>query len=542
MSINFSDIPKHQSLFLDYLYEFENVKKYFNKDFRNKEKYFDIFNHLSERERPHREAIADIIQEQYSNYTPSNLTKENIKALKSHKTIAVVTGQQIGLFGGPLYTFYKIMTAIKLCNLLKQRTDKFKFIPIFWLESDDHDFEEIRSFNIISKDNDIINIKYGDDQPKDTNRGSVGNLTFIHKILDVLNELNNHIVDTEFKTEILNFLNSTYLSGRTFADAFKDLLFKIFDEYGLIIFNPSSAKVKEILKPIFTQEIENFRKYTDSIVNTTAELDEFYHAQVKINPVNLFYSDEEGRFLIEPVDDEFRLKNRRKRFLKNEIIDLIETNSERFSPNVLLRPICQDFLLPTGFYVAGPSEISYFAQLIPLYKFYNIIQPILYPRVSITIIESKVNNFLTKYGLALFNLFLEDKTLKNQFTNAIGEIDYDNLFAISKENISNIINELKSNIQKLDRTLSGATDNTLEKIEQAIDYLKLKVDKAQESKFDTALRQLRRAKNILYPNNNLQEREINFIYFVNKYGFAILKYIFDEIDIELFEHQIIELS
>ncbi|MBN2572458.1 MAG: bacillithiol biosynthesis cysteine-adding enzyme BshC [Ignavibacteriales bacterium] len=542
MNVNFSDIPKHQSLFLDYLYEFENVKKYFNNDFRNKEKYFDIFNHLSEKERPHREIIADIIKEQYSNYSVSDLTKENIKKIKSNKTIAVVTGQQIGLFGGPLYTFYKIITTIKLCKKLQQQTDKFKFVPIFWMEGDDHDFNEIKSFNVISTDNNIINIKYDDEQPQDTNRGSVGNMTLSHKILDVLNELNNHIVDTEFKTDILNFLNSTYISGRTLSDAFKNLLFKIFDEYGLIIFNPSDAKVKEILKPIFKQEIENFRKYTDIIVNNTAELDDLYHAQVKINPVNLFYSDEEGRFLIEPVDDEFRLRNRRKRFSKQDILDNIETHPEKFSPNVLLRPICQDYLLPTAFYIAGPSEISYFAQLIPLYKIYNIIQPILYPRASITIVESKVNNFLSKYGLALYNLFLEDKILTNQFTNAIGEIDYDNLLHTTKNNIENLINDLKLNIQKLDKTLVGTVDNTLEKINQAIDYLKLKVDKSQETKFDTALRQLRRAKNILFPNNNLQEREINFIYFINKYSFAILKYIFDEINIELFEHQIIELS
>ena len=143
------------------------------------------------------------------------------------------------------------------------------------------------------------------------------------------------------------------------------MIFTLFDKYGLVLFDPQERELKQLLKPIFKNEILEFRTHTQKLVEKSAKLEEVYHAQVKIQPVNLFYHDDEGRYLIEPSDSEFKLKRKRKKFTQEELLELIETTPEKFSPNVLLRPICQDFLLPTVCYVGGPSEISYFAQVMP---------------------------------------------------------------------------------------------------------------------------------------------------------------------------------
>ena len=160
-------------------------------------------------------------------------------------------------------------------------------------------------------------------------------------------------------------------------------------------------QLKILLKPIFKKEVTDFAVHTQKLIQTSAKLEENYHAQVKVKPVNMFYHTDDGRYSIEPVEDIFKLRRKRKQFTKEEILSEIENSPERFSPNVLLRPICQDYLLPTGFYIAGPSEISYFAQVTPLYDFYKIVTPIVYPRSSVTLMEKNVGAALDKYDLTI---------------------------------------------------------------------------------------------------------------------------------------------
>ena len=176
-------------------------------------------------------------------------------------------------------------------------------------------------------------------------------------------------------------LKSFYSPGRSLKEAFKELTFWLFDKYGLVIFDPQDSEIKDMLRPVFKKEITDFRKHTEKLVSVSAKLEDLYHAQVKVRPVNLFYSTDGGRFLIDPVENEFRLRKKRKKFTFEELSNLIDTESDKFSANVLLRPICQDYILPTAFYVGGPSEIAYFAQVMPLYEFYNIQAPVIYPEM-----------------------------------------------------------------------------------------------------------------------------------------------------------------
>lgn len=542
MYINFSNIPANQNLFLDFIEEFDNVAKFYSKNFRDKDNYIKHFNRLAQQDRSHRNKLTQIIKNQYAAKKASKETEANIAQLDSSKTIAVITGQQLGLFGGPLYTIYKTITAIKFCKKLKEDYPEFNFVPIFWLEGDDHDYDEVRTISVLNNENILTDISYNDGLDEETNRGSIGKLKFNENINLVFDELQKTLRETEFKASLIDFLKTIYSPGKTFLESFSELLFNLFDQHGLIIFDPIDDEVKKLLTPIFRKAITDFQYHSTALVERSAELEEVYHAQVKVKAINLFYLDEKERLLIEPTETgELRLKGKRKKFSFEEILNQIENTPEKFSPNVLLRPICQDFLFSTGFYIAGPGEISYFAQVNPLYEFFSIEEPYIYPRASATIVEQGVNQVLTKHNLSILEIFVDEKELIDKIVRASSEMNIEQLFSSANENINNVFKDVSEKIILIDKTLGDLSEKSLQRIQQTFDYLKQKATEAEKRKYETSIRQLSKVQNILYPKNNLQEREINFIYFVNKYGMDFLKWLYDNLTIDKFHHQILEM-
>ena len=276
MYINFSDIPGHHNLFLDYLYEFENVKKYFSYDFREKENYLKVFKNISDSRQDISQQVSSILSDQSSSFKNSDKTKNNIEQLANKNTLAIVTGQQLGILGGPLYTLHKIITAIKLSQQLSERYDDYNFVPIFWLEGDDHDFNEVRSTKIIDEANNLVTIGYGEEIGEEDAKQSVGLLKFNESISELISKLDSLLRDTEFKKPLVDNLKSYYSVGKSFKSSFKELIHSVFDEYGLVILDPQDKRLKELLKPVFKKEISEFRNYTDKLVHTSAELEEVY--------------------------------------------------------------------------------------------------------------------------------------------------------------------------------------------------------------------------------------------------------------------------
>ena len=309
----------------------------------------------------------------------------------------------------------------------------------------------------------------------------------------------------------------------------------------MVILDPTDKRLKEILKPIYRKEITDFRKHTEKLVFVSAKLEEVYNAQVKINPVNLFFSTNDGRYSIEPVESEFRLKRKRKSFTKEELLELVENEPERFSPNVLLRPICQDYILPTAFYIAGPSEIAYFAQVTPLYDFYEIQTPIIYPRASATLVEANINKTLEKYQLSVNEIFMGVDELKKNVVESLSKNNVDEIFTKTMNDIEIAFDNLREKLFDLDKTIADNSKKYRSKISNTLNELRNKAEHAQNKKYEVTLRQLDRVCNLLYPNGNLQEREINYTYFLNKYGKGFLQRIFSDLEIDKFEHQIISL-
>jgi bacillithiol synthase len=541
MFINFKDIPGHQNLFLDYLYDFNNLKSFYRYNFKDREEYPRLFKSVSESPREFYKEVADIISRQYGNRKISPKTAKNISLLKNKKTLAIVTGQQLGIMGGPMYTIYKIITAIKLSKNLSERYEDYDFVPVFWLEGDDHDFDEISSIKTINDNNELLTIKYSDNVIEDINRGSVGYQKIQSSINSFFEELESVIRESDFKKDIMDNLKSFYSEGKTLKEAFWNLLFWLFDQHGLIIFDPQDKEIKKLLIPVFQKEITDFREHTAKIVDVSATLEELYHAQVKVRPVNLFYNYEDGRYLIEPVENEFRLRGKRKKFTLEELKSAIDSEPEKFSPNVLLRPICQDYILPTAFYVGGPSEIAYFAQVMPLYSIFNISPPIIYPRSSASLVEKNITSVIEKFGLKINEIFVDPAKLKDKVVSQMSEGCIEEIFSKSAYEMELIFDKLQEKLFGIEKTISEMGNKYKQNSLNSLNQLKGKALEAQKKKYEITLRQLDKITVNLYPDKNLQEREINFIFFANKYGLEIIDRIFEELEINVFEHQIIYL-
>jgi bacillithiol synthase len=541
MFINFGDIPGHSNLFLDYLYEFNNVKDLYKINFRDKEEYLKHFKKISENTREFRVELSKIIARQYRDINISEKTRRNITLFGSANTLAVVTGQQLGMLGGPLYTIYKIITAVKLTRYLSERYDEFNFVPVFWLEGDDHDFVEVNHINVINENNEIVKIGYAEEIPEEGNMGSVGYLKLTDSVNKVFDLLEQNLRKTEFTDDLISKFKSFYSPGKSFKEAFRDLLIWFFDEYGLVILDPQDKGIKELLRPVFKKEITDFRIHSEKLVSVSAILEENYHAQVKVRAINMFYNYDEGRYLIEPGESDFRLRRKRKKFSYEELIDLIDKEPEKFSPNVLLRPLCQDYLLPTAFYVAGPGEIAYFAQAIPLYDYYGVQTPIIYPRCSVSLLEKNISSLLEKYGSDIKDVFLSNGDLKSKIIGNLASNPVEEIFKETENQFEYSMDQLKEKLFEIDKTVSDSSTRYKQKIFSYLGELKNKSIEAHSKKYDITIRQTERITASVFPRNNLQEREINFIYFINKYGIEIFKQMFDEIEINKFEHQVIRL-
>jgi len=540
MFINFSDIPESPNIFLDYLYEFENVAKFFPTNFRNEEHVSKVLSSVRKSEKE-RERLVAFLREQNPTGKVSSLTSSNIETLKFQNSFAVITGQQLGFATGPLYTIYKTITSIKLAKFLSEKYSDYNFVPVFWLEGDDHDFDEVRSFKVLDNENSITTISYDDGLDAETNRGPMGEYTFDMTVEHNFEKLKVSLRETEFKSSLIEMLSKHYHAGATFKSAFIGLMREFFDEYGLVIFDPQSGIVKDSLRNIFKKDVEQFRFIAEELILRSASLEELYHAQVKIKPINLFYIEDSGRYAIDPTETDFRLKGKRKKFAIEELFEQIDFFPEKISPNVILRPICQDYLFPTAFYVGGPSEISYHAQIVPYYEILNLTQPVLYPRASATIIESRVQQILDKHELKLQDFFHDNEQLALKIADSSSEIKVADIFSRVEKEFLAVFEGLSEDIGLIDQTLIDVVSGAKLKTDQYLNVVREKALAAQKRKNEVIFRQIYKTSNVLYPDENLQERELNFIYFANKYGLDFIKFVYDNLAIDKFEHQIINL-
>ena len=546
MSIPYSSLPSYSELFLKYTENFESLSKFYEFDFKKDEDFQKCIELKKETyikgKSFFRNEITDILKIQNTKFRSSEKTFENILLLNDHNTFAVVTGQQIGILSGPYYTILKALNTIQLSEQLKIKFPEYNFVPVFWLEADDHDFPEINNINIISKENELKNIKYfekGTEQEKYLQ--PVGGIILDEHIESFKKELLESYNNTDFTDNLFNSINESYKEGTDLITSFALFMNNVIKDKGLIYLDPTDAEVKKLLQPVFKTELTTYPDICEKVIDTSVELEENFAVQVKPKAVNLFYIHEGNRYLIEPREDEiFALKHSRQKFSKEELMGLLETNPERFSWNVVTRPICQDYLLPTVAYIGGPSEIAYFGQFRQVYKYFDITMPVIYPRTSVTILENRVKNFMEKFNIR-FEEFFDEKEIGKKLLNENSEVSADQIFSDLKEELRAVFYTYEKELLKIDDKQTEGFSKRNTQFLESLEIAKEKFISAQSKQNEVISNQLRKALLFIYPDNTLQERILNITYFLNKYGPDIIDHLTAEIIIDDFGHQVIEV-
>lgn len=536
-TIRFSEIPKTSQLFQDFLYDFNRVENFYEAGARDWDALIARSQRVAAQEF-NRDAVADVLLEQNRNAGAGEPTLANIERLRQNDSVVVITGQQAGLFTGPLYTIFKALTAIKLANEL--RTRNVNAIPVFWIAAEDHDFAEVNHTRLVNREGQLVTITYTACSPAEGK--PVGAVTLREGITENIDELIAALPESEFTPQLIADLRESYQPGTGFADAFGKMMMKLFGKFGVVLINPLDDRLKQIGGTIYTQAMQRAPEFAAALVNQSAALEAAgYHAQVYTSneSVPLFMMDEGRRTAMVQRDGHFYLKGREKQFPREELLDTVQRCPTCFSPNVTLRPIVQDFLLPTAIYIGGPAEIAYFAQLRAGYKLLGRIEPLVLSRASFTLLERRHAKTLSKHGLQFSDLFAG----LNEVMTRIGEQSLDKETAATFDETEQVfeaqLEKLQAALQKVDASLAAALKGGRTNMLSNIQRLRATYVKNVSQRDENVRNQIERAFAVLYPNKGLQEREINVSYFLARYGYELLDRIYDEVTLEEAGHQLL---
>jgi bacillithiol biosynthesis cysteine-adding enzyme BshC len=537
-----SHLPGVSRLFADYIESFEKLGAFYAVDYRSRAALLEQCERVAQRDYP-RAAIAKILQRQNQQWGAGDTTLRQLTALAQPGSVAIVSGQQVGLFGGPLFTLYKALTCLKLAESLSARLGR-EVIPIFWLAADDEDIAEVNHVTVMNRENELVPLVCELDVNE---RRPVSQVHLTPDIANCHRLLVEALPDTEFKNEVLQSLQVAYSTNVSLPDAFAQWLVHLLGNYGLVVMNPADAELKKLAIPLWAREIEAASPSTAAVLNAVEDLNACgYSPQVSLHPrrLNLFYV-QTRRHTLEQRDGKWMSTDGALQFAHAELLHHLRAHPENFSPNVMLRPVLQDFLLPAVAYVAGPAEIAYFAQLRGVYETFDVAMPAIFPRQSMTLREKKVAHVLEKYDLQIADFW---STQGNAAEELIGRVmkreAADGLFtpvAAARDALGLRLAELKSRATAIDATLGGFIEKEQGKIFHQLEIIEKKLLQAVKRQNETLAQQIGKAAHALYPHRRLQERELSFVPFLCKYGRGLIQQLYEQIDLTNFQHQIVEL-
>lgn len=525
------------NLFNSYINGDNSLKPFFETypfDDAEVKKHLEAFSFTGERSE-----IVPWLKDFHSDFNTTRETEQSISKLATSDAAAVVTGQQCTIFGGPLFTIYKIITAIIQAKRWEERYER-PFIPVFWIADEDHDFDEVAEIGIPANKKWRL-FQYADR----TGVGErVADIKFNDEIERVKRDLESSLFDTDFSEELWSLINSSYKSGNTFGNAFGQLILDLFGKHGLILAGSNSKKSKYLVADTMIHSISDHQSQYDALSSQTDKLtDAGFKNQVQLQTSNLFYIDDQkkrnkihfdGKLWVVPNSDQ--------KWTHKELTKAINDNPEDFSPNVFLRPIIQDKLLPVASYVAGPGETAYYAQMKSFYHQFDMKMPVIMPRFSATLIESGIERIIQKLPFSIPEYSGRIEDLEADYIKKTDSPDVEKIFGIWQ---SRVRAESKSSIEQvadIDPTLKKSAEKSLTAFFNELENLKGKVYKSLKDNEKTQLTRIDKIKLSLFPNRNLQERETAYIYFMNKYGVDLWDKLIAELNNEVPDsHKIIYL-
>lgn len=457
-----------------------------------------------------RKVLVEVLKEQYAVHNMFPAVQANIDALLQNNTFTVCTAHQPNLFTGPLYFVYKVLHTIRLAAYLKEQLPAYHFVPVYYMGSEDADFAELNHTYVDGK-----RIEWKKEQS-----GAVGRMSVDQTLLQLIDELEGQLVYEPFGNDVIGLLRKCYVAGRTIQEATFELVNELYGEWGLVVLIPDHPRLKAQMKHVFAEDL--FQHTASKIVTqTSAQLGEEYTAQAYPRAINLFYLKDNIRERIEEKEGSFYVLNSSVQWSRPEIEKELEDHPERFSPNVILRGLYQETILPNVAFIGGGGETAYWLQLRRLFQHYQVPYPVLVLRNSFLVIEEKWYQKLQKTGLQASDLFESDDELMKRIVSRYSA----NAVSLNgnMEKAQALFEQIRSQAEVIDQTLSKHVEAIKARSLHHLQELEKKMLRAEKRKFTDQQRQIAAVKEVLFPGNGLQERVENFSGFYAKWGKGFLE-------------------
>lgn len=538
-SVSFDSLTGSTRLFLNFICCSDTAFKYYKYDFKSVSSYINAAEWI-DRVSYDRAKLADIISHSTALLDLPGNIKSNIEKLSKPDSLVVFSGQQVGIYLGPMYTVIKALTSYKLAKKLETALNR-PVVPCFWMATDDHDFEEIKTMKLMDRNGDCHESSY---EPSSLDSDiPMADVILDDSIEEFRSSLSEHLIETEFSSSIKEILKNRYKSGSSVSSAFAGLFADFLGDFGIIPVDPNYPGMKKLFAPVFRQEIENYKKIFDLFETASQELlDAGYHRQVHKSgeSLNLFFN-EKGRANIVHENGEFHLDGRDKSFSKEQLLEKLESEPEKFSPNVCLRPVAQCSAFPTICQIVGPSEAAYYAQIRPIFNYLNVPWPVIKPRMFATIVEPHIRKTIDKLNIDFASLYNDtdreiSKVIKENFPSEI-----ESRAESIRDEIKKPLKELSVSLEDKDPESFQAIEHSLKRLDQELNHLYKRLFAAHKKRHDTAIGQVKRAANFLFPQGKFQERIVSPVYFANKFGPDIFKRLEEKLNIDSVDHQLVEI-
>lgn len=488
--IDFSQTHAFTPLFLDYLAQKEALDTFYHRPPR----LTSFADQLAEKQlRPEvRNDLVKVLKQQYDGLD-TEAVRENIDALGQDQTYTITTGHQLNIFSGTLFFIYKLVTTINTCRQLSEAHPDQQFVPIYWMASEDHDFAEINHFHLFGQ-------QY---QWETEQQGAVGrfNLEGMDEVLSAL-------------PEAVPLFEKAYREHDNLAAATRYYVNELFGDQGLVVLDADDATLKRHFLPVMQDDALN-HSAKEMVEETSQRLDELgYRTQVHPRDINLFYLTDQQRERLVRQEDDFAVNNTDQRFSEEELRQEMEAHPERFSPNVVLRPLYQEMILPNLGYVGGPGELAYWLQLKPVFDHYQVPFPVLLPRNFALVITKSNAKKLHKVGIATTDLFVDTNALVKKFVEENADASLS--LGEQKAALAKVYEQVEEKVLAVDGSLKGFIGAESSKAFKSLDNIEKRLKKAEEQKQETAVGQLETLKEKLFPDGGLQERHENLLtYHIN---------------------------
>ena len=537
LAVDVRRFPWVRPLAGDYAFNFPTIAPLYAGDPTSPASWRDVAERVQSHTRDRGRLVNSLAAQQTQRSAPP-ASREAAGKLLDPQTVAVVTGQQAGAFGGPSFTILKAITALQLARRAES-TLGVNAVAVFWVDAEDHDWDEVASCTVLDAQFQPRTVTLP--PPEGAGELPVAALRLDDPVTNSLDELEAALARTDFTQWTMENLRAAYRPGAGMAEAFAHWLESLLGEHGLVVFDSSDAAVKPLLAGVFARELTSPGQTAALAAKAADAFSALGHTpQVQPQPdsVSLFHIDGRRTPIRRQGD---RLVVGEESYSTTALAEEAAARPQRFSPNVLLRPIVQDTLFPTVCYVAGPSELAYLGQLREVYDHFGVPMPLVYPRATATLVDSATHRFLTRYNVSLEELQPQDEAALNRLLQAQLPETVERAIAEAEQAIERAMQQVIEVIPAVDPTLAGAAKTTLGKLQHELRGLNGKVIHAVKKRNETLRRQFTRAQAQTFPHGHPQERTLGVVFFLNLYGPALIDRLFQELPLDLGQHWVVTI-